>query len=1199
MSRSLRVRPECVEQVKLSVRRRGFLSQRALAEDVGMALATIGSFLRGKPVDRATFVELCDRLSLDYQDIAEREQDPTPSEESLPSASLAPLPSHQDQEAILSWGEAVDVSAFHGRGEELSVLKRWVLNDRCRLITLLGMGGIGKTALAVKLAEQVKDQFEVVIWRSLRNAPPLQELLTDWLNIFSRGRVADIPSINNRPISQLLDYLRTTRCLLILDNVESILLGGKRAGAYRVGYEEYGQLLDCIADTHHQSCLVLTSREKPKEIAIREGEHLPVRSLRLVGLSPSDGQAILAEKGLVVSGKDSAALVQQYAGNPLALKIVATTIHEIFDNHVTQFLEQGTIIFGDISDLLTQQFNRLSRLEQQIMVWLAINREGTTLAELQGDIVPAVQLRSLIEALESLQSRSLIEKHMAQFTQQPVVTEYVTERLIEHICQEIEIGTIEGLDQYALIKAQAKDYIRNAQVRLILIPIVDQLLMRLGDRSQVEHNLAQVLLTLKSRPFRQPGYAAGNLLNLLWQLQIDLSGYDFSHLTVWQAYLQDMTLHRVNFAEADLTKSVFTQTLGDVLAAAFSPDGSILATAIDQEICLWQVADGRQLTIYHGHTGWIQSLAFAPDGTRLASGSHDHTIRLWDLKTGQCLKTLRGHRGCIQSLAFSPDGTRLASGSHDRTIRLWDLNMERRGQTLIGHRDRVLFVAFCPDGQTLVSGGADDTVRVWNLGTGKDVRQIETNLNWSLAIALSPDGQTLATASDGKTVKFWNLQTSECIRTLPNYSSKVWSLAFSPEGRRLATASEDRTVNLWEVATGTCIQTLREHSQQVWCVAFSPEGQTLVSASDDGTVRLWDAETGHCLRTLKTHSNWVLAVAFDVKGETLISGHQDGQIRLWHRATGSRLKLLKGHTSPVSALAVLPQEIESTRSNCLSTDYRTSSEFHSQLVASGSDDRTLKIWDIKRGECLRTLRGHQGWVQSIAVSPEGSTLASGSHDHTVKLWDWRSGECLHTLEGHIHRVKTVAFSPQGSLLASGSDDHTVKLWEVQTGVCLQTLTGHQDWVMATTFNPSGEVLASASGDHTIKLWDVWTGECLQTLTGHSHRVRSVVFSADGTLLASSSDDHTIKLWEVKTGTCLRTLVGHQGTVWSVAFSQDGRMLASGSEDESLRLWQVETGECLQLLREDRPYEGMNITGIVGLTTAQKVTLKALGAVEVT
>ncbi len=1195
MPRSLKVRQECIERVKQSVARNGFSSQRALAEDVGMALATVGSFLRGKQVDRAVFIELCEKLSLDCDEIAERGLDQTVEPETSPlSLSLPPLFSDKGQvKANISWGEAIDVSIFHGRETELSTLQQWVMDDRCRLITLTGMGGIGKTALSIKLAEQVQTDFEFVIWRSLRNAPPILELLADLLNILSNGQARDLPTTLNETISQVITSLQMARCLLILDNAESILITGERAGAYRPGYEAYGQLLRHVAESRHQSCLVLTSREKPKGLAAREGENLPVRSLPVDGLPPAEGQTILAEKGFALSGNDSAALVQQYAGNPLALKIVATTIQELFDGQVSQFLAQGTVIFGDISDLLTQQFSRLSRLEQQMMFWLAINRESLSLAELQTDIVPTVPSRSHLETLESLQARSLIERNSAQFTQQPVVMEYVTEQLVQRIVAEISTDTIEWFDRYALIKAQAKDYIRNAQIRLILQPIAEQLLAQLGGRSQVKHRLTQLLSNLQLRAGQQPGYAAGNLLNLLWHLQVDLSGYDFSKLTVWQAYLQEMTLHRVNFAQADLTKSVFTQTLGDVLAAAFSPDGRILATAIDQEICLWQVDDGRQIAIYQGHQGWIQSLAFSPDSTTLASGSHDHSIRLWDLQTGQCLKTLQGHTGCVQSLAFSPDGVTLASGSHDHSIRLWNGQTRQCVKVLAGHQDRVLFVAFSPDGQTLISGGADDRVNIWQMDAGQCIRQIETHLNWALAIALSPDGQTLATASDDKTVKFWDLHTGECIRTLPNYSNKVWAVAFGPEGRQLATASDDRTVKLWDVVTGECLQTLQAHTQLVWLVAFSLDGQTLLSASDDGTVRLWSATAGQCLRTFKTHSNWVLSVAFDATGERLISGHQDGQIRLWNRLTGACLRTLQGHSSPVSSIVLLPPEIEPPKGD----HARLSPERHGQLFASGSDDLTIKLWDLNRGDCVRTLWGHQGWVQSITVSPEGRLLASGSHDHTIKLWDWRSGECLRTLEGHLHRVKTVAFSPKGKHLASGSDDRTLKIWEVQTGLCLQTFEGHQDWVFSVAFSPTGKQVVSGSGDRTLKVWDVQTGNCVQTLTGHSRRVRSVAFSPDGTRIVSGGDDHTVKVWQLKTGICLETMTGHQGTVWTVAFSPDGQQLASGSEDEMIRLWQMETGECLQRLRGDRPYEGMNITGVIGLTEAQKATLSALGAVE--
>lgn len=1112
-------------------------------------------------------------------------------------SSSAPGLRHQ------SWEGAPDISAFYGRTEELATLERWVTAEHCRLITILGMGGVGKTALSVKLAQQQIQNFEFILWRSLRNAPLLLEVLTDIIQVLSEQQETNLPETMDGRIACLMKYLRASRCLLVLDNVEAILATDKRAGVYRVGYEDYEQLLECIAETHHPSCLILTSREKPRGLGAKEGEQRPIRSLRLTGLPQAEGRAILAAKGCSASEAETQVLVEHYAGNPLALKIVATTIQELFDGNIAQFLQQDVVIFGDISDLLEQQFNRLSTLEQQVMYWLAVNREWVSLSELQTDIVPAVTARSLLEALESLQQRSLIEKQAITFTQQPVVMEYVLDRLIEQVCQEVITEKICQFDRVALMKAQASDYLRQAQIRTILRPVGDRLLAQLGNRVRVKNCLDQLLSALQqhisnaSSSSRLPGYLAGNLLNLLWQLGIDLSGYNFSGLTVWQVYLQGVNLHQVNFANADLTRSVFTQTLGDILSVALSSDTTLLATGIDQDVLLWRIADSKQLLRLSGHTAWVVALAFHPDGHVLASGSHDHTVKLWNVLTGQCLKTLHGHASWVSSITFSPDGKLVASGSNDHTIRLWNHQPGQCLKVLQAHTGRVLSICFSPDSQQIVSSSEDQTVRVWEVESGECLHHWEAHVNWTLAMAPSPDGRTLVTGTDRKAVKFWNIQTGQCIGTLPGYDTLVWSVAYSPDGRSLATAGEDKAIRLWEIhtigaepvhpaetaagqaaqfITGECLRIFQEHTHRVWLVAFSADGQTLVSSSNDQTVRLWHVHTGKCLKTLSAYSNWVSSVAFSPDGRSIVSGSEDHLLRLWHVGTGACNKTLQGHTNIVTSVAFSPD---------------------GQTFASGSDDQTIKIWDTHTGNCLRTFWGHTGWVQSVCFSPDGKTLASGSHDRTVRLWDGRSGECLQTLEGHIHRVKSIAFNPDGTILASASDDQTIKLWEAQSGLCLQTLQGHTDWVLAVAFSPCGRLLASGSGDRTIKIWDACSGECLRTLTGHTDRVRSLAFSPDGNYLASSSEDQTVQLWEVRTGECLRIFQGHRGVVWSVAFSPDGQTLVSGGEDETLRLWQVETGECKKQLRLDRPYEGMNITGAIGLTAAQKAALKALGAVE--
>jgi hypothetical protein len=324
------------------------------------------------------------------------------------------------------WGESIDVSQFYGRQAELQTLETWILEDGCRAIEIFGLGGIGKTALSVKLAQQVQSQFDCVIWRSLQQAPSLSALLKEILPILGGTKVLTDSSINT-----LIKQLRSKRCLLVLDNVESILQDGNRSGEYLPGYEAYRQLFDRIFDEPHQSCLIITGRDKPGGFAVREGKKLPVRSLQLQGLSGADAQQLLIAKGLNATESQRVALVKYFGGNPLALKIAATTIQTMFGGNSQAFLAQGRTVFSDLWDLLDRQFERLSPLQQRIMYWLAINREGVTSAKLQNEIMPKVPWRELLEALESLQVRSLIETVEAGLTQQPVIREYVTERFIQ------------------------------------------------------------------------------------------------------------------------------------------------------------------------------------------------------------------------------------------------------------------------------------------------------------------------------------------------------------------------------------------------------------------------------------------------------------------------------------------------------------------------------------------------------------------------------------------------------------------------------------------------------------------------------------------------------------------------------------------------------------------------------------------------
>ncbi len=361
----------------------------------------------------------------------------------------------------IDWGEAPDVSEFYGRTDELATLKHWIIDDRCRLVTLFGMGGMGKTSLSVKLTEQIQNTFEFVIWRSLRNAPPIKELLADLIRLLSNDQDTDLPETIYARVSRLIYYLRASRCLLVFDNVETILQQCDRreaicnhcVGFYCQGYQGYGELFRRVGEVQHQSCLVLTSREKLKQTGLLEGETLPVRVLQIKGLQLVDIQAIFRAKGCFQGSiAEWCRLIDCYAGNPLALKVVSTTIQKLFDGSISEFLKQNTAVFGDIINLFKQQFNRLSVTEKNIINWLVLNRQPASFSELRTKMSSSVSPQQLVEAVESLEARSLIDKKAGRFSVQPIVMEYATYQLVEEKISLVQ-DKVFASEEYQLLAA--------------------------------------------------------------------------------------------------------------------------------------------------------------------------------------------------------------------------------------------------------------------------------------------------------------------------------------------------------------------------------------------------------------------------------------------------------------------------------------------------------------------------------------------------------------------------------------------------------------------------------------------------------------------------------------------------------------------------------------------------------------------------
>lgn len=1170
-------------RLKYEREQRGW-SQEYLAERVGSDPKTVGRWEGGLTLPQAKYRrKLIELFGIESNKFGLPTRF-TSNQELVQVSSIAIESSYEGNSQGIQGGivskdliEAPALEHFYGRIQELSELDQWIRHDRCRIVTITGSGGVGKTIFASKVVEQVKNDFEYIFWRSLQNMPSLPHILKECLQFLSDQRHGKVPENTHDQIQALMRCLRERRCLLILDNFESVFQPGKRAGSYQNGYEDYSVLLLSAGTMEHGSCLLMTSREKPKEIARLEGKSTSVRTLLLPGVGQAEGRTILKDKGLSGSDDQWSELIVRYAGNPLALKLIAESIQMLFNGDIGHFLEQGQTAFGEMSELLDQQFQRLSLLEREILIWLAIEREAVILEDLQKDLVRPVSRGELFEALLSLHRRSLIESSgSARFTLQPVIMDYVTNYLTKRACKEFGVEPQSTWIHFAFVKAQIKDYVRESQRRLILGSVAERLL-HMFEEELVAQKVREMFSAQRQLQAQQRGYLAANGLHLLLHLRYDLRGLDVSHLVMRQAYLQGAALPEVNFTDTYFMDAIFSGTFSNILSVAFSTDGQLLAAGTATgEIWVYQAQRGTPLFTCHGHTDGVWSLAFSPDGSTLISGSDDQTVRVWDITSHDCLMLLKQHTNRVRAVAFHPAGKIFVSGSDDQTIRVWDAISGACLALLSGHTGRVWSLAFSPNGNLLASGSTDQSVRLWDVASGTCTRILAGHRHNVRSVVFHPGGRTLASGGDDHTVRLWESDSGTCLETFHAHTNHVWSVAFSPDGRMLASASEDQTICLWDIEQARLMRTLHEHTHGIRAIAFSPDGSIIASGGDDQSLRFWEAMTGRCLTTLQGHSNRVWSVAFSGDGQKFASGSEDQHIRVWNVQTDECTELLCEPSHGVRFVAYSPI---------------------GDILASCGEDQTVCLWEIRTSLCLKVLRGHENWLRCVTFSPDGERLASCGEDLAIRIWMVKTGNCLHVLKGHTHWIRTVAFDPDGHLLASGSDDHTIRLWTVNTGQCLQVLEGHSNRVRSVTFNPDGRTLASGSEDRLIYLWDVESGHRIKSFQGHTDWVMAVAFSPEGDLLISGSVDQIVCVWEVKSGQCVAVLKGHESRVRAVAFSPDGKLILSGSDDGAIKLWDRQTLQCIKTFIGERPYERMDISEVQGLTDAQRIALRRLGAIE--
>jgi WD40 repeat protein/serine/threonine protein kinase len=661
----------------------------------------------------------------------------------------------------------------------------------------------------------------------------------------------------------------------------------------------------------------------------------------------------------------------------------------------------------------------------------------------------------------------------------------------------------------------------------------------------------------------------------------------------------------------------------------------------------------RLLRTFDGHTKPVTSVRLSADGRHALSGSADQTLKLWDVATGTCLRTFDGHTDTVRSVSLSTDGRHALSGGEDRRLRLWDVASGRCLRTLDGHTEPVYSVLLSADGRHALSGSGDTTVKLWDVVTGTCLRTWRDHTSFVYSVWLSADGRQALTGSNDRTLKLWDVATGTCLRTFVGHRDAVASACLSADGRHALTGSNDTTLKLWDVPTGTCLRTFDGHTGFVHSVRLSGDGDHALSGSMDQTLKLWDLSTGRCLRTLTGHEGWVRSVSLSTDGHHVLSGSTDTTVKLWtvaptrftapvevsaivtagaalERAQRARtllaqaaesrdrgthcqalrqlrqVRALPDHDRHPEALAAWADLYTALPRGALRAGFHVRSfDGHTGTVTSvcltddgrhalsSGRDRTVKLWEVTTGACLRTLVDHTESVRSVCLSADGRLALSSGWTGTLALWDVTSGDrlriferkgpiapCLsddghrvlasdhsgtmelwevaterrlRTFKGHRGVATTIRLSADGRHVLSGSADRTLKLWDVASGRCVHTFEGHTAWVNAACLSGDGRH-ALSGGDETMRLWDLATGSCLRTFEGHTNLVSAVCLSEDGRHALSGSWDRTLKLWDVTTGRCLRTFRGHTRHVTSLASSRDGRHALSGSDDGALMLW---------------------------------------------
>lgn len=596
-------------------------------------------------------------------------------------------------------------------------------------------------------------------------------------------------------------------------------------------------------------------------------------------------------------------------------------------------------------------------------------------------------------------------------------------------------------------------------------------------------------------------------------------------------------LEEITFARS--STRVFSEHEERVDSVIVNADGTqILSTDRNGATFLWD-AQTQEIIQSFPHDDRVHKAIFTPGGDQILTTASDGLIRLWDIASGEVIREYTDESTAVaQNIDFLPDGDRFVATGNDSKLVLWDFETADILQTYEGqHESQIVSVAVLPDGESFISTDFEANVLQWNVEDATVMQRFPDHGRFTMYAAVNSDGTRLLTADGSGVIRYWNIETGDLIHRMEGHGGLAKEVVFSPEERFAISVSDAGNMVIWDLANGSLVQRFNDHGGFVDAVDVFPNGQFAVTGSGDQTIRIWEIVNGAQLTAYNGHSDNVLAVLLDHENGRFFSSAND--IIEWDLETGELVRRFDpdAHDDVIRDLALSPD---------------------GTTLASGSDDRTITLWDLETGDPTMTLTdGHEGLITTVLFNPAGDLLYSAAvePDNAIVVWDLETGQVVDRLERHTNPIESLVFNVDGTRLVSGSQDNTIILWDVETGEPITTFEGPENPVLAVDISPDETAITAASVDNTVRVWDIETAQQTHLFTGHTNSVDSVDFHPEGGYVLSGAADATIRVWDLETGEEVRRIVT-DASIEEVFYAPDGNTAFSASDDSIVHQWEV-------------------------------------------